>query len=483
MQYRIVLDSETDFDGWRRAARALIQANAPPQDVTFVTQADAPGLFDDAGAAPVAAATNQPEFRVPRRFVEAAEQAALHRDGDRFDLLYGILWRLRREPELLDLASDPDIARLAGMVKAVGRDIHKMHAFVRFRSVATEAGEHFIAWYEPDHHIIDAAAPFFVRRFANLTWTILAPERSVHWNGTDLVFGPGAARSEAPNEDELESVWLSYYASIFNPARPKPHAMQAEMPKRFWRNLPEAQLIAPLLAGAQERTREMIAKAPSKPAVRRGAKHPEPAAAEHRAEAAGDLAGLKREALECRACPLWAPATQTVFGEGPRHAPILLVGEQPGDQEDLAGRPFVGPAGKILDKALAEAGLDRSRAYVTNAVKHFKFEPRGKRRLHKKPNVGEIRACAPWLEGELALVAPKIVVMLGASAAQAMLGRSAPVMKQRGRVFDLPGGRHGLVTVHPSYLLRLQGDDERESAYRDFVADLKLAVAFQAKGA
>jgi len=230
----------------------------------------------------------------------------------------------------------------------------------------------------------------------------------------------------------------------------------------------------------------MVARAstrpvPTRPPVRRGAKHPDPAAAEERAEAADDLLQLKRDALECRACPLWAPATQTVFGEGSRGAPILLIGEQPGDQEDLAGRPFVGPAGKILDRALSDAGLDRSRAYVTNAVKHFKFEPRGKRRLHKKPTVGEIRACAPWLEGELILVAPKIVVMLGASAAQAMLGRSASVMKQRGRVFDLPGGRHGLVTVHPSYLLRLQGDDERHEAYQDFVRDLRLAVRFQAK--
>jgi DNA polymerase len=420
---------------------------------------------------------------VSRRFIELAEQAALHRDADRFDLLYRILWRLRHEPNLLDLASDPDIARLHSLAKAVARDIHKMHAFVRFRAVATHEGEHFVAWYEPDHHIVEAATPFFARRFANLVWTILTPERSAHWANGELVFGPGATRADAPAEDELESMWLSYYASIFNPARPKPKAMRAEMPKRFWHNLPEAQLIAPLLAGAEERTQEMIAKAPTKPAMRRGAKHPDPAAAEERAEVADDLTQLRSEALGCRACPLWAPATQTVFGEGPRSAPVLLVGEQPGDQEDLAGRPFIGPAGKLLDRALAEAGLDRSRAYVTNAVKHFKFEPRGKRRLHKKPNVGEIRACAPWLEGELALVAPKIVVMLGASAAQAMLGRTAPVLKQRGRVFDLPGGRHGLVTVHPSYLLRLQGDDERHDAYQAFVADLRLAVRFQAKEA
>ncbi|MBV9064582.1 MAG: UdgX family uracil-DNA binding protein [Methylobacteriaceae bacterium] len=477
----ILLGGEADFTGWRDHARSLILADVPPEDVSFVTQDGAPGLFEEASHH--AQPQGETEFRVPRRFVELAEQAALHRDADRFDLLYRILWRLRREPELLELASDPDIARLHAMAKAVGRDIHKMHAFVRFRAVVTAEGEQFVAWYEPDHHIVEAATPFFARRFTNLVWTILTPERSAHWNGAELLFGPGATRAEAPKEDELEALWLSYYASIFNPARPKPQAMRAEMPTRFWHNLPEARLIAPLLAGAEERTQEMIARAPTKPAVRRGAKHPDPAAAEQRAEAADDLLQLKREALECRACPLWAPATQTVFGEGPKNAPILLIGEQPGDQEDLAGRPFVGPAGKILDRALADAGLDRARAYVTNAVKHFKFEPRGKRRLHKKPSVGEIRACAPWLEGELTLVAPKIVVMLGASAAQAMLGRSASVMKQRGRVFDLPGGRHGLVTVHPSYLLRLQGDDERHEAYQDFVKDLKLAVRFQAKQA
>jgi DNA polymerase len=480
MPHRIVLDSETDFAGWREHARRLVAVGVQPEDVSFVTQDAAPALFEDEPPL-VAASAPASEFRVPRRFVELAEQVALHRNADRFDLLYRILWRLRRETRLLDLASDPEIARLHAMAKAVGRDLHKMHAFVRFRAVATQAGAHFVAWYEPGHHIVEAGAPFFARRFANLIWTILTPDRSAHWNGANLVFGPGARRANAPREDELEALWLSYYASIFNPARPKPKAMRAEMPKRFWHNLPEAQLIAPLLAGAEERTQEMIAKAPTRPAVRRGAKHPDPAAAEERAEAADDLMQLKCEALECRACPLWAPATQTVFGEGPRKAPVLLVGEQPGDQEDLAGRPFVGPAGKILDRALADAGLDRSRAYVTNAVKHFKFEPRGKRRLHKKPNVGEIRACAPWLEGELALVAPKIVVMLGASAAQAMLGRSASVMNQRGRVFDLPGARHGLVTVHPSYLLRLQGDDERHEAYQEFVRDLRLAVRFQAE--
>ncbi|MBV8849802.1 MAG: TIGR03915 family putative DNA repair protein, partial [Methylobacteriaceae bacterium] len=312
MPHRLVLAGDTDFPGWRDHARGLIQADAPPEHVNFVTRADAPALFDEAPP-PIARARSDTEFRVPRRFLELAEEAALHRDADRFDLLYRILWRLRGEPQLLDLASDPDMARLHAMAKAIRRDIHKMHAFVRFRAVATQEGEHFVAWYEPDHHIVEAATPFFARRFANLIWTILTSERSAHWDGHELIFGAGATRAEAPDEDELEALWLSYYASIFNPARPKPKAMRAEMPKRFWQNLPEAQLIAPLLAGAGERTQEMIARAPTKPAMRRGAKHPDPAAAEARAEAADDLLQLKREALQCRACPLWAPATQTVF--------------------------------------------------------------------------------------------------------------------------------------------------------------------------
>jgi DNA polymerase len=210
--------------------------------------------------------------------------------------------------------------------------------------------------------------------------------------------------------------------------------------------------------------------------VRRGGKHPDPAAAEQRAEAADDLLQLKREALECRACPLWAPATQTVFGEGPKNAPILLVGEQPGDQEDLTGRPFVGPAGKILDRALADAGLERSRAYVTNAVKHFKFEPRGKRRLHKKPNAYELDRCKWWFEQERAIVQPELIVALGATGARAVMGRAVTIGKLRGEALSLDDGTRVVITIHPSALLRTQDDDERHAAYAAFVKDLRIVA-------
>jgi DNA polymerase len=186
------------------------------------------------------------------------------------------------------------------------------------------------------------------------------------------------------------------------------------------------------------------------------------------------LAGLVRDAKDCRRCPLYRNATQTVFGEGPAHAPVMLVGEQPGDQEDLQGRPFVGPAGKILDRALAEAGIDRSRVYVTNAVKHFKFEPRGKKRLHKKPNAGEIEACKWWLDQELELIKPALTVALGATAARALAGRPIAIGTSRGKLMELREGLPGLVTIHPSFLLRMPDPELKAQEFRRFVQDLRM---------
>jgi uracil-DNA glycosylase family protein len=185
------------------------------------------------------------------------------------------------------------------------------------------------------------------------------------------------------------------------------------------------------------------------------------------------VAHLRREAASCQACHLWKNATQTVFGEGPPDAEIMLVGEQPGDREDREGRPFVGPAGQLLDKALAEAGVDRERVYVTNAVKHFKFEPRGKRRLHKRPNASEIKICRHWLFDEIEAIGPRLVVALGATAAQSLAGRAIPIQINRGSVLDLPNGLQVLITIHPSALLRLQEEEEKKAGYARFVSDLR----------
>jgi DNA polymerase len=190
------------------------------------------------------------------------------------------------------------------------------------------------------------------------------------------------------------------------------------------------------------------------------------------------LERLRNEAKACHDCPLWENATQTVFGEGPQSATVMLVGEQPGDKEDLAGKPFVGPAGQMLDRALQEAGVDRRKTYVTNAVKHFKFVQRGKARLHQKPNTPEIRACRQWYERELEIIAPKLVVALGATAAQSVFGKLTPINKNRGRVIEIADGVHVVVTVHPSYLLRLPDEESRHREYDHFVADLKIAARY-----
>jgi probable DNA metabolism protein len=475
----ITLGSETDFDGWRKAARALALNDVKPSDVSWRVADDAPELFE-----PTTAPLEPPHgtFNVPARFIELADIAILHRIPERFALLYRLLWRVRTHHDLLDTATDPDVAELAAMAKAVRRDEHKMHGFVRFREVGREQKSHFVAWFEPEHHIVELAAPFFARRFADMPWSILTPDACAHWDGHAVSITPGVGKSEAPTADRLEETWRSYYASIFNPARLKVQAMSKEMPRKYWRNLPGASLIKPLIEGAGRSASAMIANAATEP--HKPQKRLEPPEANKMARKhADDIETLREEATECRACHLYKHATQTVFGEGPQTARIMLVGEQPGDKEDLVGKPFVGPAGQMLDRALEEAGIDRRKVYVTNAVKHFKFVPRGKIRLHQKPNTPEIKACRQWYERELATIKPDLVVAMGATAAQSVFGKITPINKNRGRPIDLDDGTRALVTVHPSYLLRLPDADARAREYRRFVQDLKIAADMLRKSA
>jgi DNA polymerase len=446
------LAAPDDFDGWREAARALALVGAAPSEILWEVAGEEADLFGAPAPAPPAPAGL---FSVPRAFVDLAKHVICHRDPERFALLYAMLVKLRERPDALDDKADPVVHRLEAMARQVRRDIHKMHAFLRFREVGTEAGPRFVAWFEPDHHIVRAAAPFFVRRFATMQWSVLTPELSIHWDGETLSEGPGAARTDAPEGDPVEEVWKTYYASIFNPARVKVGAMLREMPKKYWKNMPETALVPELLKGAQARESEMAAASAAK---------------------VGDnveksWAAARAEAMHCTRCDLHKHATQTVFGEGPLDARLVFVGEQPGDQEDLAGTPFVGPAGQLFDKALAEAGVPRERTYVTNAVKHFKFERQGKRRIHEKPNAGEITACRWWLQQELTLIRPPLVVALGATAARALFGKAVTITSLRGKAHKLEDGGEAWVTVHPSFLLRVR--DDREAEYARFVEDLK----------
>jgi probable DNA metabolism protein len=463
----VQLGSDTDFDGWRRAARALAHAGVPPDKVVWTV-----GAPDLLGGDQVPLSTAMGTHAVPAAFIPLASTVVLHSDPERFALLYALLWRLRGEKGLLSVSIDPLVTRVERMAKAIRRDIHKMHAFVRFREVNDGQGSHHVAWFEPDHHIVAAAAPFFQRRFAAMRWSILTPEQSAHWNGIDLVIGAGAPKPPIQAEG-AEDPWLTYYASIFNPARLKVAAMRAEMLRKYWKNLPEAVLIGPLIATASARSKAMLDATPILANARpqRQERFMSPSETPRPADR---LAALRREAAECRSCPLWEPATQTVFGEGPVNASIVVVGEQPGDKEDLAGRPFIGPAGELLDRALAEAEIDRREIYVTNAVKHFKFTPRGKRRLHQRPNSGEIQSCKFWLSNELEAIRPRLVVALGATALQSLAGKAMPIGQSRGRIIDV-GGIKVLPTIHPSYLLRLPDSAARETEYARFVADLRLA--------
>ncbi|WP_185984912.1 UdgX family uracil-DNA binding protein [Aureimonas mangrovi] len=476
------LVAPADFEGWRSAARTALALGIEPEHMSFSVEGEAGELF--AEPLPPMPKGTAPAF-VPRAFPDLAGLLVCNSDPERFRLAYRLLWRLQNEKALLEIVSDPDVSRAQEMAKAVRRDSHKMKAFVRFREIETPEGRHYIAWFEPFHHVVELTAPFFMRRFTGMVWSILTPKRSVHWDGVELDFGPGASADQKPADDDMEALWLTYYASIFNPARLKVKAMQAEMPKKYWHNLPEAALIDPLIKGAEAAARRMIENAPTLPSLRHE-KNAERMMAQRGLDEvfAGfnkrpdDLQEAREQAKNCRACPLWEPATQTVFGEGPADAPVIFVGEQPGDQEDLAGHPFVGPAGKVFDAALAAAGVDRRQAYVTNAVKHFKFEPRGKRRIHAKPNMGEVKVCRWWLQIEREMIRPKLIVALGATAAASVLGKTVTIRDTRSRLIDLDEGTKLLVTVHPSYILRLPDAAAKAREQAAFEEDMALAKDF-----
>lgn len=472
------LAGDTDVAGFRAHARTLLASGAPPEAVQWSTRALADDLFDSAEAQARAAEPGAAGFFVPAGFVALCESVVQHRDPQRFALLYRLLWRLAHEPALRHDPLDADMLRARDMAHAVGRDIHKMRAFVRFRQVedGDASGPLHVAWFEPEHYIVEGNAQWFMRRFAQMRWAILTPDCCVQWRpGSALEFSPGVGRDQAPPADAGEQLWLTYYRSIFNPARLKLAMMQKEMPRKYWRNLPEASLIAPLAAQAAERSGRMIEQ-PATETLRRVERLPRATPApSFSAGKIVSLEDLRRETQQCRECPIGHDATQAVNGEGPDAPDLMFVGEQPGDREDLQGRPFTGPAGQLFDRALARLEVARESVFVSNAVRHFKFELRGRRRIHKTPGQQEAAACAHWLETEIALVRPRALVALGATAARSLLGRTVAVTKERGQWLRRADGRQVLVTLHPSALLRMEPGVQAQ-AFEEFVRDLQLAV-------
>ncbi|MEW9921658.1 UdgX family uracil-DNA binding protein [Marimonas sp. MJW-29] len=440
------------FEAWRKAARGLVAAGVRGDEVTWQMEGDAASLFGGVTAPLPGRAARQ--VTVPKDFPPLAKLLCASRAAGAFDLAYRLLLRVSERPGLLRNRADADVAKAEELAKNIRRDMHKMKAFVRFREVTPEAAarRQFVSWFEPDHRIEELIAGFFARRFGDMDWVIVTPEVTTRFEDGSIT--QEAVASERPDlTDETEALWRTYYANIFNPARLKIKSMQAEMPKKYWKNLPEAELIPGLIAKAEARVAEMREAAPSLPPLR-AARVLERLHDTEAPQFCGGMEGLSAALKGCARCPLAGPATQAVPGEGPERAALMIVGEQPGDQEDLAGRPFVGPAGQLFDRLAAEAGLDRQAAYVTNAVKHFKFEVRGKRRIHQSPSASEVSHCRWWLEQEIALVQPRLILALGASAALALTGDGKGITRRRGRVET---GLHGgpvFLSLHPAALLR-----------------------------
>ncbi len=466
-----------DFTAWRDAARDALQGGYTPdqldlQDATQPTSLDLLTLDEGPAGQPT------PKPHVPKAFLDAAQIVATHRDPGRWNLLYRLLYRLQSNRDLLKVEVDTDVAQLKQFEAQIRRDLHKMHAFVRFRKV-DEPGpdgdlqEHFIAWYRPDHRILHLAAPFFAERFAPMRWTILTPDESVSWDPTARQLGwhPGTGKEAAPAEDELETLWKSYYGSIFNPARLNPDVMRSEMPVRYWQNLPEVALLPELMQRAGTRVNAMVTRQSQQPTAAPFIP------AEH------TIPVLQAAMPRCEGCDLYKHATQVVPGTGHMQAALMLVGEQPGDQEDLQGKPFVGPAGRVLEDALAEIGIPRDQVFVTNAVKHFKFVQRGRLRLHQNPRMSEINACKPWLMAEIDAVKPHIILCLGASAAKSLLGGTFALMKERGIIKSTSFAERVMATIHPSAVLRAADEAGRAQLYNYLRDDLALAYLTAQKAA
>lgn len=480
---RVTLPEVGTFTAWRDAARAALANDIPPEAIVWQRGQGGADLFGE--EAPLPQAPEGARFTVPKSFLQTLRLALWHRDPERFARAYALLWALQAQPRLFEDRGDPRVAKLNALAKEVGRDKHKMTAFVRFRDIGAPDAprRRFAAWFEPSHYIMEPTAPFFAKRFGDMDWTIVTPDLTAQFEDGRLSFAPGQPKPPLP-EDATEELWGTYFRNIFNPARVKLKAMQAEMPKKYWKNMPEAAHIPEMIAGARARAAEMQAAAPSLPPMRAEritARFAE-ARGEMQAEVPGEVPGEGKlaEALAgCRRCPLWENATQAVPGEGPLDARLMFVGEQPGDREDLEGRPFVGPAGQVFDRVLQEVGIAREDVYVTNAVKHFKFRPQGRRRLHQAPNNHEIDHCRWWLDLERERVRPELAVALGASALRGLTGSGTGLLKRRGKL-ETAGEQAVFVTVHPSYLLRLRDPQQKadeEAAFRADLAEVARLVA------
>ena len=482
----IVLKKQGDFDEWRTIARLLLQEEMRPEDV-FWHYHSAPTLFDSEPASPPSEkyqpSQRSQEFLVPKQFINLAKNVICHESEDSAALLYRLLYRLQQDKTVLERIYDIDTATALSRQKAVCHDIHHMHAFLRFKEIDNLGDDTFrrcfTAWYEPQHFIITEAIPFFSRRFSDMDWQILTPKGSAFYFNKRLFFGEPIFK-KPQNKDQTEELWKTYFASIFNPARLKVKTMQSHMPKKYWSNLPEAQMIDSLIGNAETRIEKMERQPVLQPPLfhsrlsKRCAQNILQTNLKSQAKL-GTLDHLNKGVKSCKRCPLHCSATQAVCGEGPENASLMIVGEQPGDREDLVGRPFIGPAGQIFEKAAYKAHIQRNEVYITNAVKHFKYELKGRKRLHKRADRSEVEHCRWWLMKEIDLVKPKLIVAMGKTALFSLTGLNEPITGLVGKILETEEKSPILVTFHPSYLLRIKSEELKKQETARFEQSLQLA--------
>lgn len=472
MTYSVKIPLIGSFESWRAKARLALSHQIAPEDISW--NDDAGGLFGGVDLPDEIVAI---EAKVPAAYFDLAKTAVWHSEPQRYSILYTALWRIAKSDGHPISPVDPLGATIHRMAKSVRRDIHKMHAFVRFQELPSDTERRrFIAWFEPEHFITEPGSSFFAKRFADMDWMIATPTVCASFDGRCIAFSEYSGKPILPGDD-IEGLWGTYFANIFNPARIKLNAMRSEMPVKYWKNMPETKLIPEMLANADSRVQKMRDAMPSVAPV--GA---ERISTRYRAqlpqavERASSLEDLETALQKCRRCRLCETATQAVPGIGRQSAKLMIVGEQPGDREDLEGRPFVGPAGSLLTKIIEEVGLPRENVYLTNAVKHFKFSVSGKKRIHQNPNRSEIDHCRWWLDQEIEFVKPKVILALGASASYGVTGNIAKQSDRRGTIEPLANGSTAMFSWHPFYILRLPNDEARRVVMAQFRQDIASAL-------
>lgn len=408
----IVVPINRQFDDWRIKARELLATNIHPDQIHWKTE-ECQFIFGEI----FGNRNTTSDIKISRDFIEMAYIASCFRDDDIWSLLYRIAWRIIYEDKnLLKVEVDIDVANLNSKIRLVNRDVHKMKAFVRFKELKSNIEETiYVAWHRPDHRITRLAAPFFKDRFNGMKWVIMTEDETIYWDKKNIEFHPGVKNIELPQDDK-EDLWKTYYSSIFNPARIKVSMMKKELPVRHWKTLPEAELITSLLDDAPSRLKTFY-DGQNSPAQEKEF---------------DNLKELNEAVKKCQACGICDNSNKRVFGDGPQSAQIMFVADKPEFENNILNS-FFSRSGKFFNQSLFEIGIDPKKIYLSYAIKGFREIENSTLRQKQSLSSSEIAACRPWIQNEIKLVKPQILVCFGRSAAQSVLGKMVKLEDIRGQ--------------------------------------------------